>query len=578
MCSMAGDARLLAAFQELVVLLTLDEGSPQSFKVRAYENAIHGIETAALDTKEMDAKQLIEIKGVGRSIANKIVEFHTTGRIEKLEDLRTTYPPGFIEITSIPGIGPKTALSLRSELGVESVEDLRTAIDSERLRDVPGLGKVSEEKIARSIQRLGLHGKDRRTPVGEALQVATRMVEELRSTDGVEDAVYCGSLRRFADTIGDVDILVASGDPGSAMEKVVASPDASEVVGHGDAKTSVLTRAGLQIDVRVVRPDQMGSASVYFTGSKAHNIELRQRAIDRGWLLNEYGLLDGDEVIASETEHDVYQALDMQWVPPPIRENGGEVELAASGELPELVQVSDIRGDLHYHSDRSGDGRASLEEMVEAAAKRGYEYIAMTEHGEDLTINGSDPKQMLAHRDRIRSLQETFPDVRILWGCELNIGRDGSLDYDQEFRNEFDWCVASVHSHFDLEQDEQTTRILKALSDPSIKVIGHLTGRKLGRRPGIDLDIDVILEALAVTGVGLEVNGAIDRLDASAEVVRSAIVAGVDLVISTDSHHPSELRRMDWGVLNAQRGWAEPGHVVNTLPRAEFLEWTQRRT
>jgi DNA polymerase (family 10) len=377
--------------------------------------------------------------------------------------------------------------------------------------------------------------------------------------------------------VGDIDIVVATTDPSAVSEFVVGLPEVSEVIGSGGTKTSFLTREGMQVDVRTVEPDQLGSALLYFTGSKAHNIALRQRALDRGWLLSEYGLFEGEDVIASKTEADIYQALGMLPVPAPLREGSGEIEAAVAGELPALVELAQIRGDLHYHSDRSGDGRSTLEEMIEAALARGYEYVAFTDHGEDLAINGSPREVMLEHRDRIRSLQEHYPDIRLLFGCELNIGPRGDLDYDAGFRREFDFCVASIHSHFDLPRDEQTARILTALSDPSVNAIGHLSGRYIGRRPGVELDVEVVLEALAVTGVALEINGALDRLDATAEVARLAMSGEVDFVIDTDSHHTSDLVRMSYGVTYAQRGWVTTDRVINTRPLDELLEWTGRR-
>jgi DNA polymerase (family 10) len=282
-------------------------------------------------------------------------------------------------------------------------------------------------------------------------------------------------------------------------------------------------------------------------------------------------------VVASLTEEEVYQALGMTFVPPPLREGSGEVEAAAADDLPALVERSQIRGDLHYHSDRSGDGRSTLEQMVEAALARGYEYVAFTDHGEDLAINGSSREIMLEHRDQIRELQERYPDIRLLFGCELNIGPDGGLDYDADFRLQFDYCVASIHSHFDLPQDQQTKRVLTALHDRSVNAIGHLTGRYIGRRPGVEMDIGVVLEALEVTGVALEINGALDRLDASAEVARQAMSNGVDVVIDTDSHHTSDLVRMDYGVSYAQRGWVTADRVINAKPVGEFMEWVTRR-
>jgi DNA polymerase (family 10) len=391
----------------------------------------------------------------------------------------------------------------------------------------------------------------------------------------------------MAETVGDIDITVAATAPAQVMQAVRDHPAVTEIVLSGDTKTSFLTATGLQVDVRVVSPEQFGAATLYFTGSKAHNIALRQRALERGWLLNEYGLLDAaapdvdDEpdgpapraVLASRTEGDIYRALGLGYIEPPLREATGEVEAAAAGTLPEVVQLAHMRGDLHYHTDRSGDGRAPLPDMVKVAADRGYEYLAITDHGEDLVINGSSQAQMLAHRDAIRDLQREYPDLTILFGCELNIGADGGLDYDTEFRHGFDYTVASVHSHFDAPAKAQTARLVRAIADPTVDSIGHLTGRYIGRRPGIELDIDIVLEALFAFDVALEVNGALDRLDAASDVVRRAVDRGVKLVINTDSHHTSELGRMEYGVLTAQRGWAPRDQVINTWPREKFLAW-----
>ena len=574
---MATRLEVLRMLAELAKLAALDEGSSQAFRARAYENALHGIEGYQGELEGLSKKELTEIKGVGASTADKILEFMTTGSVAKLVALREKYPPAFVELSKIPGLGPKTLKLIRAELGVEDIEGLREAIAAEQLRELPGLGKTSEEKIAKSIERLGLHGKDRRTPIIEALPLARSLAARISALDSVEAAKPCGSIRRFSDTVGDIDIVVATTDPDAVSKFVVSLPESVELIGSGSTKTSFLTREGLQVDVRTVEPDQLGSALLYFTGSKAHNIALRQRALDRGWLLSEYGLFEGEEVVASKTEEDIYQALEMQPVPPPLREGSGEVEAAAAGELPTVVELSEIRGDLHYHSDQSGDGRSTLEEMIEAAIGRGYEYVAFTDHGEDLAINGSPREVMLEHRNSIRGLQDKYPQVRLLFGCELNIGPDGDLDYDADFRLEFDYCVASIHSHFDLPQDQQTSRILAALHDPAVNAIGHLTGRYIGRRPGVELDVDVVLEALEVTGVALEINGALDRLDASAEVARRAMARGVDFVIDTDSHHISEWVRMGYGVSYAQRGWVTGDRVVNAKPLDEFLAWVGRR-
>jgi DNA polymerase (family X) len=574
---MATRSEILRMLAELAKLTALDEGSPQAFRVRAYENALHGIEGYQGDLTSPTKSDLIDIKGVGGSTADKILEFISTGTVSKLEGLRQKYPPAFVELTKIPGLGPKTLKLIRSELGVEDIEGLRQALAAERLRELPGLGKTSEEKIAKAIERLGLHGKDRRTPLVEALPLARSLAGRISSLASVEVAVPCGSIRRFSESVGDIDIVVATTDPVEVSTFVLALPEVSETIGSGDTKTSFLTREGMQVDVRTVEPGQLGSALLYFTGSKAHNIALRQRAIDRGWLLSEYGLFDDGKLIVSDPEEAIYEALGMQPVPPPMREGTGEMEAAARGDLPDLIRRERIMGDLHYHSDRSGDGRASPEEMARAAIGAGYRYVAFTDHGENLAINGSSREEMLAHRELIRQLQDQYPEITLLFGCELNIGPDGELDYDPEFRLEFDYCVASIHSHFDLPKDRQTARILRALADPAVNAIGHLSGRYVGRRPGVELDVEVVLEALEVTGVALEINGALDRLDASAEVARVAMGRDIHFVIDTDSHHPADLVRMDFGVSYAQRGWVTVDRVINALPTEEFLAWSRRR-
>ena len=574
---MAGRHEILRMLAELAKLTVLDEGSPQAFRVRAYENAFNGIEGYAGNIEKLSKAELVEIKGVGSSTAEKILELGSIGRVAKLEALRAKYPPSFVELTKIPGLGPKTLKLIRSELGVEDLEGLREAIDQERLRQLPGLGKTSEEKIAKAIERLGLHSKDRRTPLAEALGLATSLAARIADLEAVEMAVPCGSIRRFSEMVGDIDIVVSATDPLTVASFVLGLPEVDEVIGTGDTKTSFLTREGLQVDVRVVAPAQIGSALLYFTGSKSHNIALRQRAIERRLLLSEYGLFEGDEVVVSETEEGIYRALGMEAIPPPLREGSGEIEAASGPGLPQLVQRSHIRGDLHYHSNRSGDGRSSLREMIEAAVVAGYEYVAITDHGEDLSITGSSREEMLGHRDAIRSLQGSYPEIQLLFGCELNINREGKLDYDPEFLAEFDYCVASIHSHFDLPAEQQTIRLLTALRDPAVNAIGHLSGRYLGRRPGVEMDVDAVLEGLEVTGVALEINGSLERLDASTEVVRQAMSRDILFAVDTDSHHTRDLVRMDYGVQYAQRAWVTADRVVNTWIRDDFLKWVAHR-
>lgn len=577
------NASILAMLDELVTLTTLKEGSPQSFKVRGYEKAKQGLQSAVGPIADLSPSELVAVKGVGKSTASKIREFIETGSVEKIDTLRAEFPPAVVALSRIPGLGPKTLALVRSELGIENVDDLKVAIEAGQLRTLPGLGATSEAKIAKAIDRLGLTGKDRRTPIADALPLAERLVADLEAIEGVEQAQYCGSLRRFSETIGDIDITVAAEDGPAVMDVVRKHPEVVDIVVSGDTKTSFLTAAGLQIDIRVVDPQQFGAATLYFTGSKAHNIELRQRAIDRSQTLNEYGLFDVDaetgevgDCVARTTEASIYEALDMAEVPPTMREATGEVEAAdrsTDTAMPELIQRSHIRGDLHYHTDQSGDGRSTVAEMVEVGAAAGYEYLAITDHGEDLAINGSSAEEMLEHREVIRELQGSYPNLRILWGCELNIDADGGLDYSDDFRAMFDYTVASVHSHFDQSVEAQTDRLIAAISDPTVHSIGHLTGRYIGRRPGIEIDVDEVLDALVQHDVALEVNGALQRLDAASDVVRQAVAKGVKLVINTDSHHTSELGRMEYGVLTAQRGWAPRDLVINTWEPARFFDW-----
>lgn len=575
---MATTRDILAMLDELVKLSTLQEESPQSFKVRAYENAKLGLEADGRNLPELTMAELVKIKGVGKATASKIREYVDTGSVEKLEKLRAEYPPEFVELSKIPGLGPKTLKLVRSELGVENVAALRQAVADQKLRTLAGLGAASEEKIGKAIERLGLHGKDRRTPIADAMPLAVRLVEELALLNGVVDAAYCGSLRRMSETIGDIDITVASTEPAPVMTHIRTHHLAADVVAAGETKTSIVTREGLQVDVRVVAPDQFGAATLYFTGSKAHNIALRQRAINKDMLLNEYGLFTSDkELVASKTEEEIYEKLGMPYIVPPMRESTGEIEAAADGTMPNLITLSDMKGDLHYHTDRSGDGRSSLADMVASAAAKGYSYLAITDHGEDLAINGSNREEMLEHRENIRTLQGEYPDMTLLYGCELNIGKSGGLDYDLEFRQLFDYTVASVHSHYDQDPLVQTDRLIAAISDPSVNSIGHLSGRYIGRRPGIEFDVDAVLDALASFDVALEVNGALPRLDAGADVVRKAVAKNVRLVINTDSHHVSELGRMEYGINTAQRGWAPRDLVVNALAPEDFFAWLASR-
>lgn len=570
---------MIRLFSELVELTKLDEGSAQSFRVRAYEKAVTALTELDRDVAGMSEKELSALPGIGASSAKKIREAVETGTMDKLDRLRSEYPASLLELTRIPGVGPKTALLLRDELGVIDVDGLREALEGQRVRELPGMGAKSEEKIAQSITRLGMHGKDRRTPIAEALPIAIEITAALEAVPGVKRVEYCGSLRRFRETIGDIDILVASTDPGAVSDAFVSLSIADEVVAQGDTKSVILTSGGLQVDLRVVAPSSFGAAVMYFTGSKQHNIEMRQRAIERGWTLNEYGLSDADtgDVVASRTEKAIYEAMDLPFIPPELREGIGEIADAGTGALPRLVAERDLKGDLHVHTDWSGDGRAPLDAMLAGAVERNLQYIAITDHAEGLAINGLSRERVLEQRAVIERARADHPGLEILHGSELNIAPDGSLDWDDEFLAGFDWGVASVHSHFDLDAGTQTARIITAMEHPAVNAIGHLSGRMIGRRPGIEFDVDAVLEAAERTRCAIEVNGHLDRLDAADDVLRRARGRDVLFVLDTDAHAVSEYRNARWAVHQARRGWVDKRSIANTWPAKRFLQWVEEK-
>jgi DNA polymerase (family X) len=571
---------LRRCFAEIAALLALD--GADRFRVRAYERAADAIAAARVDLGTLPPEELATLDGIGASTAKKITEHLTTGSIGMLDDLRAKVPPGVVELVRIPGLGPKTARLIHDALGVDSVEALREAIDAGQLEGLPGLGKKTADNLRESIRRIG--AKDTgRVPAADALGVAEELVDQLRALPQALEVAYAGSLRRMRETIGDIDVLVASDDPAPVMEAFRASPLVREVLAAGEKKTSVLTVRDLQADLRVVEPAAWGAALVYFTGSKAHNVRIRERAVRRDLLLNEYGLYrrveaeDGSvsagERLASRTEADVYAALGLAEVPAPMREDTGEVDAAASGALPRVVTLGDVRGDLHGHSDWSGDGKAGLEAMVEAAAAKGYAYWAVTDHAIGLPMNGIDVEQILARRRAIAEVQQRV-ELRILDGMELNIGIDGGLDFDDDVLLSFDWNVASVHTLMQRPQAEQTERIIRAMQHPAVHAIGHPTGRKVGVRPGYEIDLDAILDAARETGTALEVNASPRRLDLSGDMVRRAVEAGVTLTISCDAHSVGDLDLMRYGVATAQRGWATPADVLNCRDLEGLLAFT----
>jgi len=569
-----------AALAQLVAYTQLEDGQSQSFRTRAYEKAIDAINGQSGDVADLTVAELKSIEGVGDSTARKITEFVANGSIGKVDRLKQRFPPSMLELMKIPGLGPKTVLALQEHLDVVDVAGLEQAISDERLRDLPGLGKKSEEKIASAIELLGIHSDETRTPIADAMRIARRVMADLERTGLAGRIEYAGSLRRLSETIGDVDILATATDPDALIEAFTTIGGVTATLGSGSTKASVVIDDRIQVDLRVVGDDDWGAALMYFTGSKGHNIELRQRALDRGWTLNEYSLssVEDGSVVASKTEHGIYDALDLPWISPEVREGMGEIAAAANGELPAPVVVDEIRGDLHVHTDMSGDGKSPLHDMLAAALKRGLEYVAITDHAEDLAMNGLSRERMLEQRAAIEEARARFPDLLILHGAELNIGPAGSIDYDAEFLEGFDFGVASVHSHFDLDADVQTARLVTALHDPAVNVIGHLSGRMIGSRPGIRFDLATVLDAAAATSTAIEINASLQRLDISAVNLRAAVaVEGVMFAISTDSHHTRELDNMRWGVAQARKGWVPASRIVNSLTKSEFTAWKAQK-
>jgi DNA polymerase (family X) len=565
---------ILDMLRDLAELTMLEEGDPQSFRVRAYESAVQAIASQPADPGRLTAAELQKIDGIGKSTAEKIRELCDTGAVQKLKALRQKHPPGVVALLRIGGLGPKAIKRLRAELGVQSLEDLRRALSDRKLRELKGFGQKSEEKLSQAIARLDAQGAIGRTPISVALPLASRVVSLMLEVPGVSHALYCGSLRRFAETVGDIDVVVAATSAAPVMEALVSMKVVDRVLVRGDSKTSVVTHRGTQIDVRVVAAHQLGAALLYFTGSKGHNIKLRQRALARGMTLNEYGLFqtDGGALVASETEAQVYEALGLAWISPVLREDAGEIDAAENGTLP--LPIGDVIGDFHVHTSVSGDGRSPVEDVVAAAKARGHRVLAITDHAEG-TLAGVGREAMLEQRLKLRAIQAELGDaLRLLHGVELNIGARGELDYDHEFRRGFDFCIASVHDQFDLDRAAQTHRVVTAMRDPSVRMIGHLSARMIGARPPIDLDLDAVFDAAEETGTALEVNGALPRLDMSVEALRRARGRDLTFLLTSDAHEAGELQRVVFAALNAERAWVGPERVANAWEPHRLLAWT----
>lgn len=563
------------AFNEIADLLELT-GSNR-FRILSYRRAAESISSASRDVGEMSEAELVALKDVGKSMAAKVAEFVDSQTMAALEELRAEVPDGVREFTHLPGMGPKRAMLIHGELGISSLDELRQAAEANKLREVKGVGPKIELQVLRAIER-GERGK-KRVLLGRALPLAESMLAELTEKVGTERAAYAGSLRRMKETIGDIDLLVAATDHEAVMDAFGSLSQVREAKAEGGTKSSVVTTGGLQVDIRVVDEAVFGAALLYFTGSKEHNVKVRERAVRAGYKLSEYGLFEAesDELIVAATEEEVYQRLGMAWVPPTLREDHGEIEAALADELPDLVALEDLRGDLQSHSTYS-DGRAKLRDMVAGAVLKGYDYYAITDHsvlmGQDLVTDDKMSKQA----DEIAELRdEVDGQIDLLWGVEVNITPEGSLDLDDVVLARFDVVVASVHSAFTRSRDEQTARLVRACEHPLVNVIGHPTGRRLTHREPIDVDIGEVAKAAAANGVALEVNAHPHRLDLRDDHVRWAKEQGCRFVISTDAHSVAELDNMRYGVATAQRGWLTPADVINTWEPEQLRAFLAKR-
>ncbi|MHB9024068.1 MAG: DNA polymerase/3'-5' exonuclease PolX [Armatimonadota bacterium] len=562
-------------FMEIAEALELRGQDP--FRVRAYQNAARTIlelNEPLSDIRERGA--LMTLPGIGESLAAKIEEILDTGHLRQHDELMEEFPPGVVALLRVPGVGPRSAERLHHELGIGSVEELEHAAQEHRIRKLRGFGEKTEENILQSIQRM--RRQRARIPLARAYPLAQQIIRILRKNAPVKEIEVAGSLRRMREDIGDIDILVTSDDPSAVMLAVTRLPMVQQVLLTGSTKTTVITDIGVQVDVRAVEPENFGAALQYFTGSKAHNIKLRTIGIRKGYRLSEYGIfrVETNTRVGGRTEEEMYRPLNIRMFPPELREDRGEIELGMEGVIPDFIEVKNIRGDLHVHTDAS-DGRAPLREMVQAALDRGYEYVAITDHSVGRGIaNGLTVERLREQIRQIRRLNDAMGGITILAGSEVDIRRDGTLDYPHDVLAELDLCIGSIHSAFGLSEEDQTTRLLKAMENPFLDMIAHPTGRLIGSRDPINLDMNRILQAAAAWGVAMEINSWPERLDLNDLHILAARERQVPLVINTDAHAPDHFELIQYGVAMARRGWAMPGDVLNTLPLKQLLPRLRR--
>ncbi|HSJ94009.1 MAG TPA: DNA polymerase/3'-5' exonuclease PolX [Gaiellaceae bacterium] len=561
--ALPSNAELAERFDLLADLLELD--GADAFRLSAYRRASARIRESAAPVARLALEgTATQIPGIGGTIEAKIVELSETGDLAALRKLRDRVPSGLVEIMRVPGLGPKTARRLWQELGVATLDDLREAAESEKLRELSGLGPKTEERVLAALAKpaAATATDTGRALLGKVLPVVRGLVEELAAHPACDRVSEAGSIRRRFETAKDVDLIATSEDPAALTAWFVAHPRVAEVAAHGPSKATVVTYDGYRFDLRVVPPESYGSLLQHFTGSKDHNVAIREDAVRRGLSVSEYGVQDvetGETVTAAE-ETEVYERLGYAWIPPELRENRGELEAARAGTLPELVTLEDVRGDLHMHTTWS-DGRATLDEMVAAAKEEGREYVAICDHAKRLKGD------LLARQgEAIATVNESVKGIEVLRGVEVDIRRDGSLDMGDDLLAELDWVMASIHSGFSGSRDELTKRLVAAMENPHVDCIGHPTGRKINKRAPYELDLDAVFAAAVETGTFLEINSQPDRLDLRDVHARAAAEAGVGIVVSTDAHRLHELANLELGVFQARRGWLTAEQVVNTRP------------
>jgi DNA polymerase (family 10) len=549
-----------------------------SFRIRSYRRAAETLESHPQQVAEFaeDPKKLLEIPGVGKGMASNIQELAKTGQLTLHQELLKKYSPSILELFRLQGLGPKSIALIWSSFQVGSLEGLEQLAKEGKLRTLPRMSEKSEQKILKAIE--DYRRISGRFLIDEADHTAEQLAAHLKDVKGIDAITPAGSLRRGRETVGDLDVLVTgpacANDAKRAglIEKIVTFPGIDQILVKGDNKVSFKLSSGLQVDVRTLAPDSYGAALQYFTGSKNHSVSLRQRALKMGMTLNEYGLtrLKDNKVVASRTEEDIYGTLKLDWIPPELRESTGEIEAAENHTLPHLITVKDLRGEVHMHTVET-DGKNTIEEMAEAAKARGYKYIAITDHTKNLAMaNGLDDKRALKHIARIRAANDQIDGITIMAGIEVDILADGELDLSDAVLEEMDVVVASVHSRFDQEKSQMTDRLLAAISNPNVSILGHPTGRLQLRRDAYPLDFDALLKVAKEKKVAMELNAYPDRLDLNDVHLRMAKDRGVKIVINTDAHHTSHFEKIKYGVLQARRAWLTPSDVLNTLPEKEF--------